>query len=134
MIKIDPTSYTPFYEQVKTEIRKLVMTGSLRAGEALPSIRELAAGLVLNPNTVARAYRELERESLIVTQKGKGSFVADGTAPVVRKAKEAHLHRVLDRAIREARELDLDPEEILAAFKRRLERSGDEGKKGDRHD
>jgi GntR family transcriptional regulator len=134
MIKIDATSYMPFYEQVKTEIRKLIMTGSFRGGEALPSIRELAAELVLNPNTVARAYRELEQEGLIVTQKGKGSYVADGTSPVVRKTKEAHLHKIFDRAIKEARDFDLDLKEILGIFESRLEKTGGDAGKGGRHE
>ena len=134
MIKIDLGSYLPFYEQVKTEIRKLVMTGSLRAGEALPSIRELASELVLNPNTVARAYRELEREGLVVTQKGKGSYVAVGTSPVGRKTKEAHLRRILDKAIREARDLDVGPNDILAMFESRLARTEKDFDDGGRHD
>lgn len=130
MIKVDPTSYFPLYEQVKEEIRKLVMTGALKAGEPLPSIRDLASHLVVNPNTVARAYRELEQDGLIVTKKGKGCYVSATNSPVSQKVLEAHLHKIFDQAIAEAMGLNMKPLEIQTIFDRRLMRHVKKDKKG----
>ena len=67
----------PIYEQIKDGFRKLIITNSLSANEKLPSVRELASGLAINPNTIQRAYRELESEGFIYSIAGKGSFAAD---------------------------------------------------------
>lgn len=66
----------PIYEQLKEGLRRLILTGGMAAGERLPSVRELSAQLAVNPNTIQRAYRELEAEGFICTVQGKGSFAA----------------------------------------------------------
>ena len=76
MVTINYKDGRPFYEQVKAELRRLVVSGVLPPGEKLPSVRELAGQLAINPNTIQRAYRELESEGYIVTVPGKGSFAA----------------------------------------------------------
>ena len=120
MITIDQRSFIPIYEQVKTEIKKMVALGALRPHESLPSIRDLAGRLVINPNTVARAYRDLERDGFIYTQKGRGCFVADrGSGPPARERVD-HLNRVFDLAIEEARLFGLGTPEILGLVERRL--------------
>lgn len=128
MISVNSASFIPLYEQVKKEIRRLITLGGLKPHEALPSIRDLAADLVVNPNTVARAYRELEHDGFIYTQKGRGCFVADRNPSRVTKAKDAYLNQVFDQAIEEARRFDLSPSEILGLFERRL--GGKEDKSG----
>ena len=80
-IKPNPSSGVPVYLQLKGQIRHAVETGALRAGDALPGIRALAERLVVNPNTIARVYRELEHEGLLELKHGIGAFVAmDGDA------------------------------------------------------
>lgn len=66
----------PLYEQLKENLRRLILTGGLAAGERLPSVRELASELAINPNTIQRAYRELEAEGYLCTVQGKGTFAA----------------------------------------------------------
>ncbi|WP_244835387.1 GntR family transcriptional regulator [Clostridium sp. BJN0001] len=75
MIKIDPRSSTPIYEQVKLGLKELILKGAIKSGEKIPSVRELAGMLVINPNTISKAYNELEREEIIETLRGKGTFV-----------------------------------------------------------
>ena len=74
MISINFRDSRPIYEQVKDSLRRLIVSGALPPDEKLPSVRELASRLVINPNTIQRAYRELEREGYIVSVPGKGSF------------------------------------------------------------
>ena len=76
MVTINYKDGRPFYEQVKEDLRRLIVSGTLRAGDKLPSVRELAGQLAINPNTIQRAYRELEAEGYIVSVPGKGSFAA----------------------------------------------------------
>ena len=132
MIKIDTTSFIPFYEQVKQQIKGRISLGTLRPGEPLPSIRELATLLLINPNTVARAYRELERERFIYTRKGKGCFVTDDSSALIRKERTELLNQVFDKAIEEAKKLNLNASEIKKIFERRLGFRTEIIKKGER--
>ncbi|MGI5936876.1 MAG: GntR family transcriptional regulator [Oscillospiraceae bacterium] len=77
MININYRNPSPIYEQVKDSIRRLIITGVIAPGEKLTSVRELAAQLAINPNTIQRAYRELEAEGYIYSVPGKGSFAAE---------------------------------------------------------
>jgi GntR family transcriptional regulator len=122
MIRVDTASFTPFYEQVKQQVRNQIGTGTLRAGDPLPSIRELASSLLLNPNTVARAYRELEKEALITTRKGRGCFVAAGASELVRKGRLDDLGRMLGKVVDESRRLELTPDALKNLLDRSLQR------------
>ncbi|WP_147803066.1 GntR family transcriptional regulator [Alkalicoccus halolimnae] len=75
--RIDTKSSTPLYEQIIYQIKDMCLTGLLRPGEKLPSIRDLSSQMVINPNTVNKAYQELERSGIIVTIRGKGTFIAE---------------------------------------------------------
>ena len=92
--QVDPRSATPIYDQVATQVKHAVAAGTLKRGEALPSVRQLAVMLRVNPNTVARAYRELESEGVVESRRGQGTFVSSTglgrrlTAPGRRKALE----------------------------------------------
>ena len=77
MIQLNYRDAKPIYEQIKEGLRKLVVKRALNAGDKLPSVRELASQLAINPNTIQRAYRDLESEGYIYTVVGKGSFVAE---------------------------------------------------------
>ncbi len=89
MLAIDPKSATPPFEQLRTQVRDLVTSGELAPGTRLPTVRRLAGDLDLAPNTVARAYRELETDGIIETRGRHGSFVASHGDPVERQAQEA---------------------------------------------
>jgi GntR family transcriptional regulator len=133
VIRVDATSFVPIYEQIKQEIGRLVATGRLKTGEPLPSIRDLAASVIVNPNTVARAYRELEQGGLIATQKGRGSFVAERARPDAAKDLRAHLARAMDEAVAEARKFGLDDDDVRSLFEDSLRKSPDR-RRGGRHE
>jgi GntR family transcriptional regulator len=133
VIRVDATSFVPIYEQIKQEIGRLAATGRLKAGDPLPSIRDLAAEIIVNPNTVARAYRELEQEGIIATQKGRGSVVAERARPDAERVLRAHVGRVMDEAVAEARRFDLDDDAIRGLVEERLRRDA-EKKRGGRHE
>lgn len=80
MLRINYKDPRPIYEQIKSELRRQIACGELAAGTKLPSVRELAISLTINPNTIQRAYRELETEGWIQSAAGKGSFAAEGRA------------------------------------------------------
>lgn len=134
LIKVDARGFVPLYEQVKAEIRRLAVLGTVKPHDPLPSIRELAAEILVNPNTVARAYRELEQEGLIYTQKGRGSYLAARSSPDLERDIEACLNRAMDEAIREGRRFNLGPGKIRKLFEDRLRKSGDQGREGGQDD
>jgi len=112
MITINYRDGRPFYEQVKGELRRLVVSGVLRPGDKLPSVRELAGQLAINPNTIQRAYRELETEGYIVSVPGKGSFAAAREDENDRR--RAQLLAKLAETVRELQWLGMTAEEITA--------------------
>jgi GntR family transcriptional regulator len=134
VIRVDTASFVPIYEQIKKEFIRLVATGILKARDPLPSIRDLAAELLVNPNTVARAYRELEQEGLISTQKGRGSFVSADPHLDIEKDLKAYLGRILDEAIAEARKFNLGADDIMKLFEERLRENPRGARKGGRHE
>jgi GntR family transcriptional regulator len=77
MIDVDPTSNVPIYLQVVEAVQKLVATGEIKPGDQLPTVRQLAVDVRVNPNTIARAYLELDRKGVITTQQGRGTYVRD---------------------------------------------------------
>lgn len=120
MIHIDPASFIPLYEQVKSGLRREIALGTLKPGAPLPSIRDLAAALLINPNTVARAYGELERDGLITTRKGRGCFVSEDSGALPGRDAAKRLDGIFEAAIRDARKTGADPSEIRKVFEERL--------------
>ncbi len=112
--RCDTSSRTPIYRQLIDQVRRAVARGSVRPGERLPSVRQLSRELVVNPNTVARAYTELEREGTLVTQQGRGVFVAELRQDLTKKARRAQLAEKLDQLFVEAVHLGFTAEEVLA--------------------
>lgn len=101
MISISYKDGRPIFEQVKDSLRNLIITGALKEGDRMPSVRELASGLAINPNTIQRAYRELETEGYICSLPGKGSFVSDrADADVKRRAELMESFRAAARELR----------------------------------
>jgi len=119
-MKIDLASYVPIYEQIKAGIKRQISLGFLKPREPLPSIRDLAEDLIVNPNTVARAYRELERDGYITARKGLGSFVTEDSSRLVEETRISMAARAFDQAIAEALKLDFNDEEIRRIFEERM--------------
>lgn len=130
MIKIDTSSFIPIYEQVKKELKSMIFLGILRPNDPLPSIRDLATELIINPNTVARAYRELEREGFIYTRKGKGCYVSGDLSSLIREDIEVNLNQIFDKAIEEIKKFNISSNEIKKIFEKRLKLAMEKDKKG----
>lgn len=115
MISLNYRDARPIYEQVKEGLRHLMVTGGLQAGDKLPSVRSLATSLAINPNTIQRAYAELEAEGFIYSVPGKGSFAARRLgAGEAHAARRAALMERLRELIAELRYLNVTDGEIIA--------------------
>jgi GntR family transcriptional regulator len=87
MIQIDPRSSTPIYEQIIQQMKELCFKGLLKSGDKLPSVRELSTMIIANPNTVSKAYKELERQGIIETLRGRGTFVSENARETLDEGK-----------------------------------------------
>ncbi len=121
-IQILAGSDEPIYVQLYEQISEAIARGRLAVGDKLPAVRKLAAELVINPNTVARAYSVLERAGLVTTKTGSGTFVSD---PKLRNADAADINILserIDTVVTRALNLGLSEQEILKIFRERLNR------------
>ena len=119
LISISTSDGTPYYTQIVNQVRYLITTGHLEAGEQLPPVRRLAEQLTLNPNTVARAYRELEVANLVTSKRGAGVFVADGVSPLSKQEKNKIIQQRMDELLLSARQLDVDVESLIKLLRQR---------------
>ena len=115
MFTINYRDPRPVYEQIMDEMRKLIISGVFAPDEKLPSVRELAAQLAINPNTIQRAYRELEQSGYIYSVAGKGNFA--GAKHEVDEGRKAALLKTLAETARELRYLGATEAELAAAMK-----------------
>lgn len=114
VFRLDSRSGVPTYLQLVEQVRRGLLLGYLADGDQLPTVREVAAALVINPNTVAKAYRELERAGLAAPRAGQGTFVIGAVGEVVPQFVHAKLAARLRGWIRAAQEAGLTPEQIRA--------------------
>lgn len=113
MLRIDTRSSTPIYEQIELGVKELILKGALKCGEKLPSVREMASILTINPNTISKAYGELEREGIIETLRGKGTFITDNYKGKVDEKKMEYISGELKRLILEANYGGISKEEFM---------------------
>lgn len=123
-LKIDFHSGIPVYRQITEAIKSDVISGRLPAGEAIPSIRELARDLNINPNTVARAYRELESAGLIYTRPGIGTFIYEKDQAQMEAQALETMREELRRVLRLGHLYNLDHQTILELFYQILQEQG----------
>lgn len=119
-IEIDTRSLQPPSEQIQDQFRFAVASGRLSPGDRLPSVRGLASQALVNPNTVAKAYRELEREGTVETRPGDGVFVADAAPRICRGLRTRTIAERVTRAVDEAVASGVAPSEIEALVVRAL--------------
>src|SRR5580700_8628953 len=120
-IHISSTDGVPIYLQIVNQVKYLVASGRLAAGEELPPIRVLAERLVVNPNTVARAYRELESAGIVEKRRTAGTFVSETGSPLARHERMKILTERVDLLLAEARQLGIALEEVVELIGRRNE-------------
>ena len=127
-IKINFRDHVPIYIQLMEQIKHMIASGELQPGEQLPTVRQLAADLRVNFNTVARAYRLLDEESIISTQHGRGTFILE--PPSEEKSRELRrnsLVRLTHVYLNETYNLEFSPEEVHEVFDEKLQQWHDEG-------
>lgn len=118
--QIDPRSPIPLYDQIATRIRVAVAAGELQPGEVLPSVRQLAKRLRINPATVVQAYRELEKEGFVEIRQGAGTFIREVEAKERLKARSEQALRLVRSMLKEAARLGLERDELAAVFEKEL--------------
>jgi GntR family transcriptional regulator len=120
LFSIATGSSDPIYRQLIEQVRRLIAAAILKPGDILPSVRDVALALAVNPMTVSKAYNMLETEGLLSRARGVGMLVAERRAPV-KLEREQLLRPILERAAAEARQLELDPEAVIILFAKILE-------------
>ena len=118
-IHISPNDGVPISLQIVNQVKYLVASGRLAAGEELPPIRTLAEQLVVNPNTVARAYRELETAGVVTKRRTAGTYVSESGSPLARRERLKILTERVDTLLAEARQMDIATEEVIALLRDR---------------
>lgn len=122
--QVDESSGIPIWLQVKNGLLHMIMCGSFKPGEQLPTVRQLAVILSINYNTVNKVYMELEREGFIVSRRGRGTFVTE-VNHLDKQAADLLLEQLADEFIHKAFKAGITPDEILGMVRKRLSRSGE---------
>lgn len=120
-IHISSHDGVPIYLQIVNQVKYLVASGRLTAGEELPPIRTLAEQLLINPNTVARAYRELELAGVVTKRRTAGTYVSDATSPLARRERLKIIIERIDALLAEARQMNVDTDSLLELIQERDE-------------
>jgi GntR family transcriptional regulator len=116
LLRIDPASAEPLFAQLVAGVKRAVATGRMKAGDKLPSVRELASELTINPNTIAKAYQALEAEGVTVSRHGSGTFIADRRVTVTRSEQKRRLREGLDALLADAVHLGLSEGDVRDEF------------------
>jgi GntR family transcriptional regulator len=118
-LHVSPSSGVPIYLQIINQIKYLVASGQFESGDALPPIRTLAEQLLINPNTVARAYRELEAAGIVASRVGSGTVVTSSGSPLARRERLRLLTEDVDALLAQANQLDFEIDEVIDLVRRR---------------
>ncbi len=121
--RIDSKSGVPFYRQIIEQVKFAMARGDLQPGAQLPTVRQLAVDLSINPNTVIRAYREMEIEGLLETHQGSGTFIGDRKPDVDSIERQRMLDQIITELLARASSYGLSFEEVLTGLQQRKERS-----------
>ncbi len=115
-IKIDNASDRPVYQQIIDQVKRDIALGRLAKDEKLPTVRQLAGQLAINPNTIAKAYQQMEREGIITTRPGAGTFVANLDSELSESVKKKLISEDLERAAVDAFHMQIDSQTLLKLF------------------
>ncbi len=120
-ISIDPKSGVPFYRQIIEQVKFAIARGDLASGDRLPTVRQLAVDLSINPNTVIRAYRELEIAGMLTTQQGSGTFVSNNRPDVDGLERQRMLDQILTDMLARATDYGFTLDDVLQGLQQRKE-------------
>ena len=112
LLRVNASSGVPIYLQIEAQIKQVIASGATGPGDSVPSIRKLAAELRINPNTVARAYQNLERDGVIRTVPGGGTYIADNRPGLLKAEKLRRLRPIATQLAVEASQMGLDPADL----------------------
>ncbi len=118
-IQISLQDGVPIYRQIVNQVKYIVASGHLLPGEELPPIRVLAKQLLVTPNTIVKAYRELEMEGVVTKRRGAGTYVSESISPLARKEQKKILAGRIDALLVEARQMNVSFEDVLDLIQRR---------------
>ncbi|MGD0573315.1 MAG: GntR family transcriptional regulator [Sedimentisphaerales bacterium] len=121
-IKIDNASDRPVYQQIIDQVKRDIALGRLGKDEKLPTVRQLAEQLAINPNTIAKAYQQMEREGIITTRPGSGAFVANLNSDLSSSVKKKLISEDLERAVVDAFHMQIDGQTLLKWFNEAIEK------------
>jgi len=119
LFQVDPSDDRPIYAQIADQVTFAVAAGSLRPGDRVPSVRELSRQLVVNPNTVARAYRELELAGTVTKRRTAGTYVSGAGSRLARRERVRILTERIDGLLTEARQMDIDVDDVVDLLRQR---------------
>ncbi len=128
--RIDHASDRPVYRQIMDQIKRDIALGRLIKNEKLPTVRQLAGQIAINPNTIAKAYRQLEQEGIIVTKAGAGAFVANLDSNLSRSVRKKLISEELERIAVEAYHMQIDSQTLLEWFNNAVVKFNLPSKKG----
>lgn len=116
LIRVEPKSSVPVFQQIMREIKSVIARGATQSDEMLPSVRQMASQALVNPNTVAKAFRELEREGILYTRPGLGVFVAAKAEQYCRDDRRATIRAELEKTVAEGQRSGLNARELRKLF------------------
>ena len=117
--KLDPKSGVPYYRQIIDQIRYGIASGQLKVGEQLPTVRALAVDLQINPNTISKAYRELEIKNILETQQGTGTFIGSSGVKIPDEERRAKLRAICDEFLTVAGSYGFTTDDVIGELQRR---------------
>ena len=121
LLHLNPASGVPIYLQIENQVKHYIAAGALTPGDALPSVRKVAADMRINPNTVARAYQNLERDGLLRSVPGGRTYVAENPAGLLKSEKQRRLRPYARQIAVEGTQLRLEPKDIIELVRQELE-------------
>lgn len=123
-IHLDKTSRVPIYDQIKEQIKGLIHSGKIKSGDQLPTMRELSVDLSVNFNTVAFAYRDLVNEGVIISERGRGTFVSSTPGEEeMQQIRIEKLHKLIHHLLRETERLGYTAQEVQAEFEEQISKA-----------